>query len=395
MSFELIQVISIFSLYAGAIFMALACGPLFKVDEAESGERNRTLDGMRALAAVGVAASHINQYVCAYAGTSGVPHIGNHVGIIGVQMFFALTAYLFTDRVLRAKIEPVPFLLGRIRRIIPLYTFAVFAAILIAAFYTSGIQANFAQTAKETFKIYTYGFWVHHAISFKGFNMLRLLCVAWTLSYEWAFYLLLIPAAKIWNKSRIATGVLMLAALALIFLQFANKSEQVIWPFFLPGVLAAVFSFYLPKPPDTVRKLLPIASLTFLYLMLTTEGYWTAVKLMCSTGLFLSVFYGRAPLLSWKPLQTLATISFSIYLLQYLLICPVSLYINHNPAIFSNSVSKVASIFCVMLALIPLSFCTYVLIERPFMTRRKQRAVVSNAATGEVETERELVSSVR
>ncbi|PZM81162.1 MAG: hypothetical protein DKT66_18225 [Candidatus Melainabacteria bacterium] len=397
MPFELIQVISMIALYAAAIAMASLCSSLLKAEDIPE-ERNKTLDGLRALAAVGVAASHINQHVCAYSGATGVPHIGNHVEIVGVQMFFALTAYLFTDRALRGRIQPLQFLSGRIRRIIPLYTFAVAAAIGIATLYTLNLQTSLAQSVKEIFKVYTYGFWVHHAISFKGFNMLRLLCVAWTLSYEWAFYLLLIPASMIWSRYRVAMFAIIAVAVGLVINQYSYKSEQVIWPFFFPGVIAAFLNYYLPKPPAAVRQIASVASIAFFVLMITTPGYWTAMKLGYAVCLFLSVYYGQAPLLNWKPLQSLATVSFSVYLLQYLLLGPAALYINHNPEIFSNQAIKVASVFSVMIALIPVSFLTYLFIEKPFMTRgasgseRKRPACGSELKVTDAVEERSLVS---
>lgn len=395
MQFELTQIISMFALCGVAILMAVICGSVLNISPEQQGNRNKTLDGLRALAAVSVAASHINQYVCAYQGTNGVPHIGNHIGIIGVQMFFALTAYLFTERALKGKIQPIPFLAGRVRRIIPLYTFAVVAAIAIGFYYTRDVHAPLAQTAKEALKVYTYGFWNHHSLNFQGFNMLRLICVAWTLAYEWVFYLLLVPASKIWNKSRVAMGVVSLVILLLAWNQFSKQTEQVIWPFFIPGIVAAALSYYMPSPPAWLRKILPAAALTFFIMMVTLPGYWTAGKLALSLGLFLSVFYSEARFFSWKPLQTLATISFSIYLLQYLLICPVTLYINHHPAIFTSSVVKVAGAFLIMVALIPLSFVTYLTIEKPFITRRRPaRLPAQKIAAGKRPVE-DLVSSSR
>lgn len=394
MQFELIQIISMLALYGVAILTAVVLGSVLSVSSPEDTQRNKTLDGLRALAAVAVAASHINQHVCAYVGTTGVPHIGNHVGIIGVQMFFALTGYLFTERALKGKIRPVSFLTGRIRRIIPLYAFAVIVALVLGVLYTLQVQAPCAQTAKEAFKVSTYGFWNHHTLNFKGFNMLRLICVAWTLSYEWAFYLLLIPASMIWKKSRLAMGAVLAIILGLIIHQYSVQSEHVIWPFFLPGILGAVLKFYLPSPGAGVRKALTVSSAALFVLMVTLPNYWTTAKLALATCLFLSILYSEARLFDWKPLQTLATISFSIYLLQYLLLGPTSLYINTHKDMFASSPLKVAIMMSVMVALICLSFLTYLSIERPFMMRRRDTNVPQRPQTGNRPVE-EFASSVR
>lgn len=366
MSFEVAQILSMLALWLVALAAVHATMP-FAIQPPAGTPRSAHLDGLRGMAAIGVVSCHLTQYTMAFAGFEDVPHIGNHVGILSVQIFFALTAYLFTDRALTKGLTIRLFLFGRIRRILPLYIVAVFVAVALGLHYTSDIDAPAAQTLKEIVKIASFGFWRHDTLSLKGLDMLSLIGIAWTLSYEWGFYLLLIPSYLLWQRLNAAAPLLVFAAIVGAVWHMSVQTEQVIWPFFLPGVIGALARRYVSTPPPVVISLLPWIAAGLLALVVMLPGYWTLNKLLLMTGAFLSIQFSRPLILQWRPLVALGTISYSVYLLQYLLIYPVVRAIYEFPAVFDTLLYKFAAMALVMLVLIPVACVSYVLVERPFL----------------------------
>lgn len=392
MNFELLQVISMLCLYAIAV--GLACLFCSFLHSSEEENRYKNLDGMRGLAAVGVVACHITQRAAAYMhvdASANSVNIGDHVGIGAVQMFFALTAYLFTEKALNGKIKPLQLMIGRVRRIVPLYTFAVVLALLIGWYWTRHAGTSTMQSLTEGIKVAAFGFYKQDVLTFRGLNMLSLIGVAWTLSYEWAFYLCLIPASFLLNLSRKMLFPIFSLTFALIVCDYAQNQESVIWPFFLPGIVGATLMHYCPQPPQSIKRILPAASVLLLLSMIFSPGYWTAPKLLLSSALFLSILYSDPLFLRWKPLQFLGKISFSIYLLQYLVLFPMVKMMNSGTLMFQPTVVKVLGMAFVMCALIPLSVVTFYLIEKPFLAKSKRKN--SNRASDHSQLSAELVLS--
>ena len=319
----------------GVYVLALSVSPLARLITGgiAGGDRNRQLDGMRALAAVGVVACHINQYMMAFIGYSAPPLWGNHVGILGVQLFFALTAFLFTSKALDGRFHPRQFCIDRMRRILPLYFAVCIAAFGIASYYSWHQSYPVDRMILDAIDVLSHGFWQKDAIQFRDINMLTLVGIAWTLSYEWAFYLLLIPAFYLWRTGRTAKFAVVSLITILAVRDFYLHPEQVIWPFFLPGIAAAFMRNRVPRPAASALNLMAIPAV-FLVLWLPT--FWTPIKLLLVSLIFFAVLFGRPAWLTWAPLQTLGLISYSIYLVQYLVLYPVVQTIFATPALAGN-----------------------------------------------------------
>ncbi|OHV63554.1 hypothetical protein LCM4577_32115 [Mesorhizobium sp. LCM 4577] len=274
------------------------------------------------------------------------------------------------------------FYVNRARRILPLYLFVVMAALAIALSYSWHTVAPLRQALQEALGVLTFGFWKSDQLWFRGINMLSLIGIAWTLSYEWAFYAFLIPALFLWRCGNLARMCMALVVSAFLIRDFYSNSEQVIWPFFLPGVVAAMLRHRQPWWLGAVCLALALPSV---FLIIWLPGFWTSVKLVLATVVFFAVIFGRPRWLSWAPLQKLGIISYSIYLVQYLVLYPSVRLIYSSPALASVE-ARLGMGIVIALATIILAAATYRFVERPWSTRPKLMATPADIARVAPET---------
>lgn len=332
--------------------------------------RYHHLDGMRGLAAVGVVATHVVQYAWAFLGHTQPPLVSDHVGILGVQMFFALTAFLFTERALAGSLSPDRFYLGRLHRIVPLYAFVVAAALAIALVYTRGVAHPLADTLAEAVGVATYGFWMTPELTFRGMNMLSLVGLSWTLSYEWLFYLLLVPAACLWKAGPALRWSMLVIVAVLAVRQFALLADFVVWPFFLPGIAAAMLWRRMSPLPPRTATVLALSILPAVAAVLFLPGFWTPIKLALAGWIFLAVLVTAPTLLKSALLTHLGRISYSVYLIQYLVLFPVMTW-SYS---FSSIEAKLAACGAVVALVVMAAELSYRFIELPWLADSNGRA---------------------
>jgi len=361
----IVQLIAIIGIYLIAFALTPVVRSVIGPPDMNS-RREPQLDGLRGLAAVGVLACHVNQYTYAFLGHTAAPLFGNHVGILSVQLFFCLTAYLFASRALAGKLEPETFYIGRVKRILPLYTSVFVAGVMIASVISKESGVLVERIAREAIQVFSYGFWKTDVLTFLGVNMLPLVGIAWTLSYEWAFYLLLVPGYFIWRSGACAKWALASLVIILVIRDFRAQSEQIIWPFFLPGILSAAMAKPLPR---AMRILLSMLALPAVFMIFWLPGFWTWQKLLLCALLFMFVAHSWPRWLAWSPLRTIGSISYSIYLIQYLVLYPATLLIFSLPALASVP-ARLVVMAIVPVVTIVLASMTYRWIEAPWHTHK-------------------------
>jgi peptidoglycan/LPS O-acetylase OafA/YrhL len=374
--FALLQLAGITITLVVAVLAAPMARKIIAPVEREQERRDRILDGLRAVAAVGVVGCHLNQRFVEMSAIGRPPEVGDHVGILGVQMFFALTAFLFVGRALAGSLEPVRFYVGRVYRIVPLYLVVCTIALLVAWWLTRGAVSDARSMISGAIDTYLYGFIKQEPVTFRGLNMLSLIGIAWTLSYEWLFYLLLVPLMYLWLSSRKLSWPMLAMAAALALYSFYEHYDAVIWAFFAPGIIAALVAGRLPP---SILFLLRLALLPCVALVIFLPGYWTLLKLVLVTAIFVAVVHGRPRCLEWRPLQVLGTTSYSIYLLQYLVIFPM-VQVMYGRAIFASVESRFGLGIAGVISLVGLSALSYRFIEFPWITLAKRR---KKSAAGE------------
>lgn len=355
-------------MFAGAFLIAiLLVLPLQRFIPLDTGgHRYRHLDGLRGIAAVAVVTCHVNQHLVSFFESKELPAYGDRAGILGVQVFFALTAFLFTERVVMGSLNIERFYIGRFRRIVPLYVFAALATVPIALYYVTKPISGMGKLAVEVVDIFTFGFLGAPALSIQGFNAMTLIGIAWTLHYEWKFYILLPFFYAIYRYSRKAAAFVGLAV-AMVAVRDFYVIGQVVWPFFFGGILAAFIKPHLPALSGRVKGILSVIGIALIPFSIWLPGYFSFAHLLATTVMFLCLLYGEPWLLTVRPLRMLGTISYSVYLLQYLVLLPI---VNTGWRIQIRTLSplwKFMAAFSIIAILIPLACLTFRLIELPWM----------------------------
>ncbi len=360
------------ALFAGTFFIVLVLGHLFKrfiLDASSAPQRYGHLDGLRALAAVAVVACHTNQYLLSFFGLPEIPAVGNRLGTIGVQMFFALTAFLFTERALQGRLDPVTFYKGRVRRIAPLYVFAATCTVFLALHVVDISEADPFALMADIVNVFAFGFIGAPNVYLLDFNAGRLIGVAWTLALEWEFYLIL-PVLLYLVGSSMRLALIVISLIVIVAAKDFIQQGESAWPFFLVGSLVAYMKQRMPVLSTSGRKVLSFLTLPLLIVAVTTPGYFSPPHLFIAFALFFCVVQGEPRVLKGRAMRAIGTISYSVYLLQYLVMAPVVEYAITVDVRSMSIYWKFFTVFLVPLLLIPLSCLSYRLIELPWIAKK-------------------------
>ncbi|AWN73177.1 acyltransferase [Legionella anisa] len=362
---QIIQTLFFIGFFVIAFIIALPCQRLFNISD-DQDHRYKHLDGVRGLAALGVVACHVNHHLLAYFGITGIPLIGNRIGFISVQLFFALTAFLFTKKALENKLDPASFYMARVRRIVPLYLFVASMTILVCFYLSVKTSNDFSLHFKGIIDIFSYGFLGNGVLSFGSINALSFIGIAWTLSYEWKFYLVLPPLYFLYRQSTFMAITIVLSVLLLAFRDLYTLGNAS-WPFFIIGSLGAWLMCHYPSLQDSkIKPFLGTIPLLALLLSLITPGEFDFKHFFLAGILFLGILIAKPKILTYKPLLFLGRISYSIYLLQYLVIFTVQQFtLMHPVALLTHPIQKFISCFSIGIILIPVATLSYKLIELP------------------------------
>ncbi len=154
-----------------------------------SSQRILAMEGMRGVAALMVFFVHFYALLGLYSQSGSWVHRATHfagiVGNVGVDIFFVISGFLMYGIVMR---KPTPFLTyfaRRVRRLYPVFLF-VFALYVVLS-YLAPVQSRIPATPKAAAEYIA----LNLAMLPGMLPMLPLVLVAWSLSYEWFYYLIL------------------------------------------------------------------------------------------------------------------------------------------------------------------------------------------------------------
>lgn len=360
---------------AGLFAACLAATPLLRrMLRAATPERHRDryLDGLRGLAAVAVLASHYGVNVIGSLG--GTPtRVFHNLGTLGVQLFFALTGYLFARKALalRGPVDVGGFMAARARRIVPMYSVAIALSVLIAVLAQAGVPTSPARLLREAVALYGVGFVLDGSPTIRGLPYVEVIGTIWSLPFEWMFYVCFPLLAVLLRPVRrlAVTG----AVLALYFGARMWEGRDVFTPFFLPGILAAV----LPYPrlaPRGRRALIGAAAALAVGSVWPGEQNFTPVRLALMTALVLLVTAARPAALAWAPAARLGDVSYSLYLLHFPALFVTRAVLN-SPAVALFAPAPRAAVFVLVAAGVTVAAgASYRWIERPFLRAAPARA---------------------
>lgn len=350
---------------------------------ADGGGRDAYFDGIRALAIGSVVLYHwASQYLPVFDG-----------GYVGVDVFFVLSGFVITSVLWHRRprsglgADYRAFLTGRVRRLYP----ALLALLVVGtAGYVLLRPGVVRSTIDAALVAVAQGSSFVQAVS--GYEP-RPFSHTWTLSVEWAFYLLwplLLLHAK--RKGTPPERLAMIAAQVAVLLYAADlfaPSDR--WFYFAltaraPQLLAgcalalwAASGRYRPRLPAGVAEGLAVAAMVAVTWW--TVWGWTQVQMqyrvigyplitvsavvLCALP-FLSTSR-RSPVqraLSWRPAAKLGLVSYSLYLWHLLAIEAI------GPKLLHMGVSWPGRYVAIVAATVVTTWLSYRYLERPFLRGR-------------------------
>jgi peptidoglycan/LPS O-acetylase OafA/YrhL len=330
------------------------------------------IDGLRALAVIGVVLYHIG--------------LGFPGGYVGVDVFFVISGYLITGIIakdLRAgTFSMLDFWVRRIRRILPAVTVTVVASLTLGYYILEAEQfkALAESSIAQSLMAANIFFWLDNMSYFAEASDMKPLLHTWSLAVEEQFYvvfpLLLSLLSKHLRKYTlpiiifIGASSLALSCWALIHKPSANF-------FLLPTraweLLAGAFIALLANQKEMSRRaaevaawlgLLMIAAAMFFYNAQTPFPGWAAIPPVAGSAIFIwangSQQTSAGRLLSFKPVVFIGLISYSFYLWHW----PILVFTKH--VIINISLPWKLGILIISLIL---SILSWKWVESPF--RRK------------------------
>jgi len=358
-----------------AVVMGIAALPAFRfIDNAPNpNTRYSAIDGLRGFLALSVFVFHlvvVHRYI--ETGVWDVPSSRFYalLGPFGVSLFFMITGFLFWGKMLRAQGRPLwrELYIGRLFRIGPMYLFVVLVMLCIV-FARTGFQLHESAdaVAVSVLKWLALGV-IDMQPNVNGYQATHVLAgVTWTISYEWAFYASLIATAYFARGRMHLIFVIGALGICLAGKVLLNAGAMGIAVLFLSGMAVASLLHENMKlrMPHYVSSTLALACLVAVFA--TSEsgyGAFTATLLalffylVCSaTSLF--------GLLTTTPARRLGNISYSLYLMQGLVLTLVfAVAPIRNFAVASSPQYWAIGVVCACVLLVCASL-GYACIERP------------------------------
>lgn len=293
-----------------------------------SGKRYFHIDGIRGIAALFVVMNHA---VFSFNNNGFNPKVVDgfdlwifaHAGDIGVQIFFCITGFLFTDKIIRTenKMNWSQFFVSRVKRLVPMYFIATTIVFILTLFWSNGGQ-SIITTIRQAINIYGFGF-MGSDIWVNGFRTYSLNAVIWTLPYEWKFYCILPVICALLNfRAMLYMAVILTTAYAFNDLY----SGQVVWTYFISGAAAAYLAnkIVIPALASNNGKTLEIIYFviicaTILFLLNSSLSGYGYERFIISSALFIFIAIVKPKFLTVKPLVYLGEASYSSYLLHLII----------------------------------------------------------------------------
>ena len=313
-----------------ALAMAVAALPALRFidDAARPAARHAAIDGLRGFLALGVFVFH-------WVVTRGFIESGRWeppdsrfyalLGPIGVSLFFMITGFLFWEKMLRVQGRPrwAALYIGRLFRIGPMYLFVVVVMLVLVLARTGFVLHEPAlAVAASVLQWLALGV-IDAQPDVNGVRAAQLLAgVTWTIWYEWAFYASLLLTAHAARARTHLAFVIVALALCLVAKASMHASSAGFAVLFLIGMATAslLHENLRLHLSDAVSSTLASACLVAVcitahngYASTTAIGLALFFYLVCSgTTLF--------GLLTTTPAHRLGSISYSLYLMQGLVL---------------------------------------------------------------------------
>lgn len=330
-------------------------------DRSKVSKTLRSVQALRAVAALSVLAFHIGQWMPS----------PKAIGSAGVDLFFVISGFVLWLAVSRKDQGPAAFLRDRAVRILPLYwlaTAAVVALVLIDPANLPTIQLT----------------WPHLAASFAliphndpAGDPFPILPVGWSLTYEAVFYVLV--AVSLWfdparRFGALASGLIGVWLLGYVVYPLGPLFANPLMLEFLAGAVIARLYLTGRLPGFWISLGLGVLGLGLLALQANAvrdPGYWRALAWGGPCAAIVASAVGLEAAGRWRDLGKISVLgdaSFSLYLWHWPIVWLVGRWLApHHGWLFAG----LATSLCLMAALLSRQF-----LEKPSMKMLRRRTSV-------------------
>lgn len=367
--------ICIIAILIGSVFIANKLVPI-----AVHPVRYPEIDGLRGYLAFFVFLHH--GYIWYYFlqdGTWEQPdsNLFNQFGQTAVALFFIITAFLFTNKLIHARGKELDwrrYIISRFYRLFPIYFFSVLVVFAIAGLL-SGFQMKDSLPGLIRSSLEWLFFTITAPADLNGVENTYLINagVAWSLPYEWMFYFLL-PLLALFFKVKTNYKALVAFTIAFIVIVTLNKSSLKNFIPFLGGMLCSIL--FQKKDHPFLKGTL--AALMALGLMALSVYFFNSGKkiipVLCSTFLFATTVAGNSyfGLLSSAFSRKFGQITYSFYLLHGIVLFIAFKFITGygTAKTFSHTTHWLVVAACIFPIVLCSQLC-YKYIELPFIKSKK------------------------
>jgi peptidoglycan/LPS O-acetylase OafA/YrhL len=300
-----------------------------------------------------------------------------NMGIVGVMIFFMITGYLFTTKILSDKgnTDWIKLYKSRVFRIYPLFIFIVFMITFIIFTqeqYQSDI--NFSLLSEQ------YSKWIlFHGANIHTHNHTPLIIagVDWTLKYEWLFYLSLPILAFTLNFNKWFSILLIFIGIYLFSQDYKIFSFNTIHLLFfiIGGITAYLYSTTKNRFSFIQSNIISGLAIILLINSLFFKDIYDPLPILFISLFFIVIALGNTMfgLLEKKSSILLGEISYSIYLIHGLIIYILFSYFNVIDLTSITSIQHTYMFPILIILIITCATLTYLYIEQPSIKLGKKK----------------------
>ncbi|HIE4214756.1 TPA: acyltransferase family protein [Proteus mirabilis] len=271
------------------------------------------IEGLRGIACTMVFFNHFAYYLPSIGiENPNIPYeimpIYDNFGSIGVEIFFAITGFLFISRIKKIN-NPDNFAMKRIHRLVPGFLFYSLINFCLFSIFMS-YDATYNDYAKAIIQLFSFGF-LGGGIFFKDTWINSIGVVSWTLPYEWIFYLLLVSIAIFSNRKIYSSSVLFIISIYIIYKSDLNLN---MFLFFFSGAIG--WFVHRLTPRNIIERLISylILIITLLICIYQKDDQYGFYRVILITIMFSGICYLKPKILSGSYIVFTGMISYSIYL---------------------------------------------------------------------------------
>ncbi|MBL7990185.1 MAG: acyltransferase [Candidatus Kapabacteria bacterium] len=350
------------------------------VSSSATSTRCHALDGLRGYLAVGVFASHVAitwMYITQGKWMFPKSHFYTLLGEVCVTLFFMMTGFLFWTKLIEFQSRSSRlngywqnFIIGRVWRIYPLYFFMLGVIIVIVfALQNWKSQEPLLTTIIQCLRWLTFSMTDINQVPDTG---LFIAFVAWSLRYEWLFYLVFLVSLLVVSKTHrdwVALVIGIILVTLIIYFDPTTRFYAKHCVSFLGGVIASYSVRHQPiKSFIRHPAMNGVAFCALLYVLFFLPSATSPAAFVLLTLFFTIIAAGNMLLGVLRPQSVLwlGEISYSIYLLHGLILWFVGQYVftkltfgTVQPAVF------IAMSLVIVVCIVLLCSLTHLVIERP------------------------------